>query len=153
MERSQPLESAGLASSLGPGPYKVCDLWHVVLSKCLIFKMKILIIFASQYYNERYNNIYNSALQIVHFMLVIIMLLTFMCEFERICISKEDWERKPPMKLFCNPAVSKVVYAYPRESRKNVLTLWSLLNENKNLSRVQSNQCTGCHRKGVGFAE
>lgn len=49
--------------------------------------------------------------------------------------------------------ISKVVYAYPRESRRKVLTLWSLLNENKNLSRVDSNQNIGCHRKGVGFAE
>lgn len=36
--------------------------------------------------------------------------------------------------------VFKVVYAYPRESRKQILRLWSLLKENENLSRVESNK-------------
>lgn len=51
--------------------------------------------------------------------------------------------------------VSKVVYDYPRESRKKALTLWSLLLEKKkqNSARIESNQSAGCHRKGIGFAE
>lgn len=49
--------------------------------------------------------------------------------------------------------VSKIVYDYPRESRKKALTLWSLLLENKNSSRTEGNQSAGGHRKGTGFAE
>lgn len=41
---SQPLESADLPSNFGPTPYKVCHLWQVIISECLIFKMNILCI-------------------------------------------------------------------------------------------------------------
>ena len=58
MEKSQSLESAEFASDLGHAPYKVCHLWYVIISKCVIFKMKILITLISQDYNERNNNIY-----------------------------------------------------------------------------------------------
>lgn len=87
MERSQPLESLDIASSLGPAPYKVCHCRRVIFSEFLIFTMEILIILLSRDYNERHDSMDNDALQIVHFILVIMKLWSFMCELGSICIS------------------------------------------------------------------
>lgn len=67
---------------------------------------------------------YNGAFQIVCFIMVIIMFLTFMCEFGSIYSSLEEYKRKTLIiKLLYNPVVSKVVYDYSRERRKKALTL------------------------------